>query len=298
MKHLFAAFARVARAGQPAPRGSTGRGLVLAAGLLAAGLAPAAAQSVTLAGPAGSGLFGSRVAVLPNGNFVVTDPGYDLGAAANAGAVYLYNGSTRALISTLTGATAGDQVGSGGVTVLATGHYVVSSPEWSAAGAAAAGAATWCSGTAGLAGSVSAANSLVGSRAADRVSNAGIVALPNGHYVVRSYQWSGTGFSAGAVTWGHGATGAKGAVGAANSLVGSRAGDRVGSDGTATFPNGITVLPSGHYLVRSPRWNGGFGAVTWGSGTAGVALLTSRPTTGNKEAPTIMKVVKRWEKAR
>lgn len=89
MKHLFAAFARVARAGQPAPRGSTGRGLVLAAGLLAAGLAPAAAQSVTLAGPADSGLFGSRVTVLPNGNFVVTDPGYDLGAAANAGAVYL-----------------------------------------------------------------------------------------------------------------------------------------------------------------------------------------------------------------
>lgn len=56
------------------------------------------AQSTNITGPAGSGLFGSTVTVLTNGNYVVTDPGYDEGAIVNVGAVHLYNGSTHALI--------------------------------------------------------------------------------------------------------------------------------------------------------------------------------------------------------
>ncbi len=47
------------------------------------------ADQVVIPGPTGSGIFGERVAVLPNGNFVVLDPEFD-GAAADVGAVYLY----------------------------------------------------------------------------------------------------------------------------------------------------------------------------------------------------------------
>ncbi|MGB8253603.1 MAG: hypothetical protein WCF08_10340, partial [Anaerolineaceae bacterium] len=80
-----------------------------------------------IVGPPGSGQFGDSVAALPNGNIVVTDPLYDDGMITDVGAVYLYNGATRALISTLTGSTAGDAVGSGGVIVLTNGNYVVRS---------------------------------------------------------------------------------------------------------------------------------------------------------------------------
>src|SRR3712207_1811605 len=73
--------------------------------LLGALLAYAATQT-DIAGPAGSGQFGNEVVVLSNGNFVVADPGYDLTsptAVANVGAIHLYDGATRALISTITG---------------------------------------------------------------------------------------------------------------------------------------------------------------------------------------------------
>jgi hypothetical protein len=62
----------------------------------------------------------------------VTDPGYDLTSPTtilNVGAVHLYNGSTGALISTLTGSTANDQVGAANfelaVVPLPGGDFVV-----------------------------------------------------------------------------------------------------------------------------------------------------------------------------
>ncbi len=79
-------------------------------------------------GPAGSGAFGTTVAVLPNGNVVVTDPTYSKGGLTSIGAVYLYNGATLAVISILKGSTTGDEVGKGGIMVLSNGKYVVSSP--------------------------------------------------------------------------------------------------------------------------------------------------------------------------
>ena len=115
-----------------------------------------------IAGPAGSGAFGESVSVLSNGNIVVIDPTYS-GSAADAGAVYLYDGGTGALLSTLTGSAAGDHVGSGGVVSLANGRYIVLSPAWDNGTAANAGAVTWCS-SAGCSGLVSPANSLVALR--------------------------------------------------------------------------------------------------------------------------------------
>jgi hypothetical protein len=227
------------------------------------------AQITNIAGPTGSGQFGSGVTVLTNGNYVVTDYGYDEGGLTDIGAVYLYNGSTHALISALKGSTANDQVGSGGVTALPNGNYVVSSYRWDNGTVVDAGAVTWCSGTSGVNGVVSSINSLVGSSAGDQVGRDGVTALSNGNYVVTTITWhNGTAFSAGAVTWGSGTIGVKGVVDAANSLVGSTTDDLVGR-------SGITALSNGNYLVRSEYWNNGTatdaGAVTWGSGTAGVS---------------------------
>ena len=242
---------------------------------LAPGVARAADQ-VDVPGPTGSGEFGQTVTVLPNGNIVVTDPGYDIpSGATNVGAVYLYDGVTHAQISMLTGSTASDQVGSHGVLTLTTGAYVVVSPYWDNGAANSAGAVTWGSGTAGVSGVVSTTNSLVGSKNGDVVGVSGsypyaiaVVALSNGNYVVSSPNWDNdTATQAGAVTWGSGTTGVMGAVSAANSLVGSRSNDGVGS-------LDIVVLSDGNYVVRSPSWTNGAataaGAVTWGSGTTGV----------------------------
>ena len=234
----------------------------------------ASAAQVDLVGPPGSGQFGASLTVLPNGYFVVTDPGYGApGAVAGVGAVYLYDGATLELISALTGSTANDQVGSGGLTVLSNGNWVVRSPLWANGTATNAGAVTWGSGTMGVSGVVSAANSLVGSQAGDNVGDGFIRVLPNGSYVVPSESWAnGAATHAGAVTWCNGTTGMVGVVSAANSLVGSTANSHVGI-------GNIYALPNGNYVVCSPYWANGAvtnaGAVTWGSGATGVAGVLS-----------------------
>ena len=227
-----------------------------------------------ISGPAGSGVFGKTVTVLSNGNFVVTDPNYSIPAgAANVGAVYLYN-SAGALISTLTGSTANDNVGSGGVVLLSNGNYVILSLVWNKSAAITnVGAVTWGSKTAGVSGVVSAANSLIGSTAYDRIGNTGVTALNNGNYVVDSYEWNnGAATFAGAVTWGDGTTGISGVVSAANSLVGGAANDLVGE-------SGVTALSNGNYVVRSPAWIKGAilnaGAATWCNGTTGATGAVS-----------------------
>jgi hypothetical protein len=124
---------------------------------------------------------------------------------------------------------------------------------------------SWGSGTSGVSGVVSDINSLVGSTANDRVSIGGVTQLTNGNYVVSSYIWNG---NRGAVTWGSGTAGVAGVVSDGNSLVGSTENDYVGLVG-------ITSLSNGNYVVRSADWNGFRGAVTWGSGTTGVAGVVS-----------------------
>ena len=223
--------------------------LALLAGL-SLGAAPApqaalAAAAADIIGPAGSGSFGTAVYVLPNGNIVVTDPMYDADAVANVGAVYLYDGASKALISTLTGSAANDYVGRGGAVILANGNYVVSSPYWRNGSVAGAGAVTWCSPTTGCSGAVSASNSLVGSTAFDRIGTlldldleTTIYALPNGNYVVASSSWhNGAEANAGAATWGNGATGITGVVSVTNSLIGSTADD-------AEYGVDIAILPT------------------------------------------------------
>jgi len=255
-------------------------GLVVTIAVLLGGLlgnidpvtAGVTSTQIDIVGPPGSGQFGDSVAALPNGNIVVTDPAYDNGLTADVGAVYLYDGATLSLISTLTGSTAGDQVGSGGVVALENGNYVVLSPDWDNGGAVDAGAATWGNGTTGIIGAVSVSNSLVGSTANDQVGSDGVVALENGNYVVSSPYWDGAVTNLGAVTWGDGMTGITGLVNTSNSLVGSTTNDRIGA-------MGVTALANGNYVILSRYWNNGgaanAGAATWENGSGSVTGTVS-----------------------
>jgi hypothetical protein len=243
--------------------------LLVAVGAVGAGSTAAHALGSDLLGPPGSQSFGQAAVVLPNGNYVVTDPFFDSATAVDVGAVYLYSGSTNTVISALTGSTAGDKVGSGNVWVLSNGNYVVPSTLWDSGAVADVGAVTWGSATSGVSGVVSASNSLIGSITNDQIGYDGATALPNGNYVVASPSWHG---GVGAVTWGNGASGTAGVVSAANSLVGSTAGDRVGDDD-------LTVLSNGNYVVPTSAWHAGgaadVGAVTWGSAVSGVSGVVS-----------------------
>jgi uncharacterized repeat protein (TIGR01451 family) len=263
-----------------APRGRAGHLLLDPANVVIGGPPAGVYPQFNLVDPNATtgGNFGASVAALPSGNLVVTAPNDTVNGVTNAGAVYLYDGLTGALISALTGTTANDQVGSAGtgvdaVVVLKNGNYVVVSGGWNGG----AGAVTFGSGSTGLSGSVTAGNSLVGSAAADRVGVSGgavdVVALSNGNYVVGSpARTNGTAAGAGAATFGGGTTGVAGTITSTNSLVGTQTGDGVGQV--------ITPLTSGNYVVGSPAWaNGGAtgaGAATFGNGTTGVnGLITS-----------------------
>jgi filamentous hemagglutinin family protein len=207
----------------------------------------------------GANAFGAITLALASGNMVVTAPG-DSAGGANAGAVYVFNSTTGALVSALTGSQAGDQVGLTGVTALTGGNFVVRSANWNAA----RGAVTFGSGTTGVSGVVSSANSLVGGAANDQVGATGIATSSAG-YVVRSSNWNGT---MGAVSFGTLTAGVSGVVSSANSLVGSTVGDQVGS-------TGVTALSNGNFIVLSPNWNGKRGAATLIDSTVGLSGVVS-----------------------
>jgi len=232
--------------------------------------------------------YGGVTALTDNGNYVVSSYLWNNGTATYAGAVTWGSGATGitgAVSSTnsLVGTTKSDQVGTGGITALTNGNYVVSSYSWNNGTATYAGAVTWGSGATGITGAVSSTNSLVGTTKNDYVGKGGnsnyyyysgsnenyrIAALSNGNYAVISPSWNnGTATYAGAVTWGDGSTGITGAVSSSNSLVGSSNYDQIGS-------SGVKSLTAGDYLVSSTYWNSYAGAVTLGDGdTDGVRLV-------------------------
>ncbi len=221
------------------------------------------------------GFFG--VTALTNGNYVVSSPGWDNGTIVGAGAVTWGNGLTGisgvvSSTNSLVGSVASDFVGSGGITVLTNGNYVVFSSGWDNGTIVDAGAITWGNGATGITGTISSTNSLIGSTSGDSFGSS-ITALTNGNYVVSSSGWdNGTIVDAGAVTWGNGLIGISGVVSSTNSLVGSIAGDFVGNAG-------ITVLTNGNYVVSSSNSDNGTivdaGAITWGNGLTGISGVVS-----------------------
>ena len=227
--------------------------------------------------PNGGKAFGrgssQSVVVLSNGNYVITDFFYSDGTASNLGAVYLVNGSTHAVISTLTGSSASDQVGSRRILELTgTDTFVVISPLWGGD----KGPVSLCSAVIGCSGTVSAANSLLGSAAGMNVGERGVIALSNGNYVVSTPGWDdGATLNVGAVTWCNGTTGCTGPVTTSNSLHGTTASDYIGWSGSVALSNG-------NYVVPAPNWDNGAtinaGAVAWCNGMTG---CTGPVTTSN-----------------
>lgn len=217
---------------------------------------------------------------LTNGNYLVLSPLWDseldaVGAVTWCSQETGCNGAVSAANS-LIGSSRGDQTGSGGVTALLNGNYVVSSPNWNNGSVLHVGAVTWGNGATGTFGKVSAANSLVGNTLEDKVGsnyNAGVTPLTNGNYLVGTPTWdNGAAEDAGALTWGNGLGGTVGVVSASNSLVGSTTDDKVGD----TFWDQIVELTNGNFVVSTTHWDldathPDAGAVTWGSGTEGAA---------------------------
>lgn len=230
-------------------------------------------QSTDIKGPVGSETFGRSTAILSNGNFVITDPLYDNGADKDVGAVYLYNGKTLALISKLTGKSAGDSIGWNGIIQLNTGNFVVRSPFWQNGAADNAGAVTFVNAGTGLNGVVDATNSVVGASKDDQVGGYSIYTTGLGNYIITSpYFDNGAAVNAGAVQFCNGSIGTTGTINASNSLVGSSSEDLVGY-------NGVQAVTNGNFIVLSPYWDNGAdtnaGAVTWINGNSGISGAVS-----------------------
>lgn len=242
--------------------------VVLASASVLAIACPVFAMSPrTITGPAGSARFGQSVAVLANGNIVVTDPLFDLpDGTPDVGAAYLYR-PDGTLVSVVTGSRPQDLIGFCGIKKLSSGHYLICSALWDSATGTDVGAVTFGHAGKGIGGVVGSHNSIIGATSYDFVGR--IVGLANGNYLVASPNWdSGAVPDAGAVTFGRGDTGSSGVVSPANSLIGSTAADRVGS--------GVVVsLSNGNYVVATPAWDHGAvadaGAVTLGDGANGTA---------------------------
>ena len=240
---------------------------------IASGSTGSTPQEILDPNPFATSAFGepARVNILSgNTRMLVRDPLDDL-VAADAGAVYLYNVSTGALISTLTGAAANDQVGSGFPTFLSNGNFVLASPNWSAnAVTKGFGAWTFATPNALPSGIVSSTNSLVGSSVGDG-SGAQIFEFDFGsRYYVSNTLWDNTTTSAtnaGAITVAGITTGITGVIGAANSLIGDQTNDLVG----AGFPNSVNNLGGGRFLFEFEDWHSQAGALTWLGPTGGFA---------------------------
>ncbi len=229
------------------------------------------------------GQFGVEVVGLGN-NFVIRSPQWDdwqAGGTMDVGAVTFGNGTNGQFgnggfgpitsTNSIVGTTPSDQIGSAGITVLNNGHFVIASTSWDnvAMGATDAGAVTWANGNtgqpAGGFGSVSASNSIIGSSTNDFIGQ--VTALNNSNFVVSGSNWNmGTGIAGlcngttGRIVIGN----SFGAISGVNALIGA-VGDNVASGGV--FP----LTPLNHFIVLSPIWSGGLGAVTWGDGAMGIS---------------------------
>jgi len=222
------------------------------------------------------------VKVLANGNYVIVSPfwnanGETMGAVTWGDQDTGVSGTISASNS-LIGArnySPKEDAWGGDVVALANGNYVVISTGATVGGLERAGAVTWGNGNTGVKGTISAANSLVGSTVGEAVGSGGVFPLTNGNYVVATRNsFNATGQRTGAVTWGNGATGTAGAVSATNSLVGTKEGEFVGY--YTQWTPGVVALSNGNYVVRTPSWGpNNEGAVTWGNGSTGLIGVVS-----------------------
>lgn len=198
----------------------------------------------SLVGPSAGDGVGSDVVVLSNGNYLVSSSSWSRDGVQAAGAVTWARGDTGiagavSTLNSLVGDTEYDFVGDE-VQPLPSGNAVVSSGAWHGG----LGAITWIDGNAGLMGTVSAQNSLVGRAVFEGIGNV-TVFNGSGNYLVADPDWNsdGTGDMAGAVVWVDGRTGIVGEISAANALV--------GAEPLAGLGNTVTTVGNGNAVVTA-----------------------------------------------
>lgn len=237
-----------------------------------------------LCGSTANDMVGETVTALSSRSSAVTlTRQWSNGGQADAGAITWINGTSgiSGIVSesnSLVGSTANDGASSR-VIPLTNNNYVVSSPNWDKGSITEVGAVTWGNGNGGTVGVIGTTRSLTGSSKNDQAGT--VTALANGNYVVSTLLWDkGTTANTGAVTWGDGFNGTVGLISSANSLVGTKTGDQVGS---------VTALTNGNYVVSAPNWDNGSltnaGMVTLVNGATGAVgtISAARSLVGSKK---------------
>lgn len=175
------------------------------------------------------------VTALTNGSYVVQSSSWDVPSFTNAGAVTICTDAVAGCIGTastaasFTGTSLSDEVGEY-VTALPNGNFVIASPIWNGtSGAADRGAVTLCTPAGCASGSVSAANSMVGTTLNDRIGSSQnevgsifqrVLPHPDGSFSFLSADWNNGALNdSGAVTYVP-ASGAAGTLSSANSVFG------------------------------------------------------------------------------
>jgi hypothetical protein len=185
--------------------------------------------------------FGRDVLILANGNTVVTAPLDDTGNT-NAGAVYLFDGTTQQVIASFFGDAVEDNLGSGGITELANGNFVISSPNDTNSGGTRSGSVKIVNGETGA----QIGSDIIGNRSTDLISSNGIYTLESAtsNFVISSTNVGIQGGDAriGEIRLINGDTG----VQIGNSLVGANQNDFLGS-------GGVYALSNGNFVVSSPN---------------------------------------------
>ena len=214
--------------------------------------------------------------MLNGSSYAVLASGWDNGAAVDAGAAMFFDAGTGVFTSTgqsfsgtldqnnsFVGTGSGDRIGSEGFLNIGNSAYL-RSPDWNGVGAW-----TWIADPgAGITGTVSVSNSLQGSSPGD-LADYFTESLNNNKYAVFFYNWdNGAATDAGAIGIFDRDVGLTGVIGAGNSLVGSHADDRAGTfdPGYVYYPRNTFAKPitdGSRYLLYSPDWNAGAGAITW-----------------------------------
>ncbi len=225
----------------------------------------------TLTGSHPDDFSATSIFVLANGNFVVSSPSWSNAGQPNVGAVTWVDGRNgrNEVVSaqnSLVGSHAQDLVGLS-IKPLSDGDYVVLTPYWDLDDSHTdVGSVTFANGVMGITGTVSAANSLIGSNTGDGMTldAYSVVELTNHNIVIPNPSWNN---GRGAVTWLDGASRQPvGAISKTNSLVGSTDQDGVGTH--------VLRLDDGNYIVSSPFWDDASsripavnaGAVSWCGG--------------------------------
>jgi filamentous hemagglutinin family protein len=207
--------------------------------------------------------FGWNIAVLSNGNIVVSSPEDDL-IAQNAGAVYLFNPNTGALLGSINGANAEDNFGfasndladNGVITALPNGNFVFGNGAADIGGIQNAGTVILANGSTGAL-----ISQINGANPNDGFGYGAITALPNGNFVFGNGVADIGGIpDAGTVILANGSTGAL-----ISQINGANGDDRFGY-------GAITALPNGNFVFGNPS------ATIGGIQDAGTVILANGST--------------------